>query len=46
MKGWLLNRFGLCVWFSRDNLRRCEIGWNHPNWRFWWAIFGFSGGLI
>lgn len=33
------------IWFSRENLRRCEVGWKHENADFWWAIFGFSGSI-
>lgn len=41
----------ISVWFSRDNLRRCSIGWSdlkgkRDNYSFWWAIFGFSGGIV
>lgn len=34
------------VWFTRDNLRRCAVGWERRNHKLWWAIFGFSGLII
>jgi len=39
------------IWFSRDNLKRCSIGWSdlkgkRDNHTFWWAIFGFSGTVL
>lgn len=50
LKLWHFPYNGLSIWFDRANLRRCKIGWgdirqDHVNWSFWWAIFGFSGGL-
>lgn len=41
----------ISIWFSRENIRRCEIGWgdvrkDHVNHTFWWAIFGFSGTIL
>ena len=34
------------IWFSRDNLRRCAVGWERDDHQLWWAIFGFSGSII
>jgi hypothetical protein len=31
------------IWFSRDNLRRCQIG--RDGRTVWWALFGFSGSI-
>lgn len=32
------------IWFSRHNLRRCEICWRRPH--LWFAVFGLSGSFL
>lgn len=34
------------IWFSRENLKRIDAGWEPRNHKLWWALFGFSGSII